>query len=104
MGLVGALQAMKLGSIEPTGAFSSNWTIETVAVVIIGGVGTRAGPLIGAVFYVVLAELLRGLPEIHAAVTGVILLVVIRFAPRGLWGLLTEIWAARQMPGEALDA
>jgi branched-chain amino acid transport system permease protein len=75
-----------------------------VAVVIIGGVGTRAGPLIGAVFYVVLAELLRGLPEIHAAVTGVILLVVIRFAPRGLWGLLTEIWAARQMPGEALDA
>jgi branched-chain amino acid transport system permease protein len=102
MGLIGALQALKLGAIEPTGAFSSNWTIETVAVVIIGGVGTRAGPLVGAVFYVSLAELLRGLPEIHAAMTGVVLLAVIRFAPRGLWGLATEALTGRATPAQAI--
>lgn len=102
LGLIGAAQALKLGAIEPTGGFSSSWTIETVAAVIIGGAGTRMGPLIGAVFYVVLAELLRGLPEVHAAVTGVILLVVIRFAPRGLWGLASEAWAARGAPAGAV--
>jgi branched-chain amino acid transport system permease protein len=104
MGLVGALQALKLGAVEPTGAFGSNWTIETVAAVIIGGVGTRGGPLVGAVFFVGLAELLRGLPEIHGVVTGVIVLLVVRFAPRGLWGSLVERWRARRLAAEPVDA
>jgi branched-chain amino acid transport system permease protein len=88
MGVAGALQALKLGVIEPFGAFGMNWTIDTVAIVVIGGMGTGAGPLIGTLIYVLLAELLRGQPELHGAITGLFLLLVIRFSPRGLWPAL----------------
>lgn len=87
MGMVGGLQTMKLGAIEPYGAFSLSWTIDTTAVVIIGGMGTVWGPLLGTLVYVCLSELLRDVPELHMALTGVFLLLVIRFAPQGLAGV-----------------
>ena len=90
MGAVGGLQAMKLGAIEPYGSFGLNWTIDALAAVIIGGLGTRSGPLWGTLLYIGLGEALRGLPELHGAVAGVIVLLVIRFAPRGLSGLLSR--------------
>ena len=90
MGLAGGLQALKLGVIEPYGAFGMGWTIDTVAVAIIGGLGTRMGPLLGTLVYVALGEMLRNLPELHAAVAGVFLLLTIRFAPRGLWSLIAR--------------
>ncbi|MGC3980474.1 MAG: branched-chain amino acid ABC transporter permease [Steroidobacteraceae bacterium] len=96
MGAVGGLQAMKLGAIEPYGAFSLSWTIDTTAVVIIGGMGTLWGPLLGTLVYVGLSELLRGLPELHMAITGVFLLLTIRFAPSGLAGELTKRLHRRQ--------
>jgi branched-chain amino acid transport system permease protein len=89
MGMVGALQATKLGVIEPYGSFGLSWTVDIVAVAIIGGLGTRAGPWVGAVFIGVLAELLRDYPEAHIAITGGVLIAVIRFAPRGIWGTVS---------------
>lgn len=95
MGMVGGLQAMKLGAIEPYGAFSLTWTVDTTAVVIIGGMGTVAGPALGTLAYVVLSELLRDLPELHMALTGLFLLLVIRFAPQGLAGVWLR-WRKRK--------
>jgi branched-chain amino acid transport system permease protein len=86
MGMVGGLQATKLGVIEPYGSFGLSWSVDIVAVAIIGGLATRVGPWVGAVFYVVLAEALRDYPEIHVAITGIVLVLVIRFAPTGIWG------------------
>jgi branched-chain amino acid transport system permease protein len=86
MGAIGALQAAKLGVIEPYGAFSISWTVDIVAAAIIGGLGTKAGPWVGAAFTGVLAELLQRYPETHVAITGAVLILVIRVAPRGLWG------------------
>jgi branched-chain amino acid transport system permease protein len=87
VGVAGGLQAIKLGVIEPYGAFGMSWTIDTVAVVVIGGLGSGLGPLFGTLVYVALAELLRGQPELHGALTGLFLLLVVRFAPRGLASL-----------------
>lgn len=87
MGLAGAAQGLKLGAIEPYGMFGMNWTVTVLSVVVIGGQGLRAGPVVGAVFVVALAELLADWPAVHLAITGVILIVVIRFAPQGLVGL-----------------
>jgi branched-chain amino acid transport system permease protein len=87
----GALQAYKLGAIEPYGMFGLQWSIDVLAMVIIGGIGLRGGPIIGAVFVVVLAELLGDYPELHVAITGLILIVVIRFAPKGLAGLASKL-------------
>jgi len=90
MGVVGGLQAGKLSQIEPYGAFGLQWTVDIVTVVLIGGLATTGGPLIGAVFTVALAELLSGSPELHLAITGAIVIVVVRLAPQGLWGLLSR--------------
>lgn len=114
MGLVGALQAQKLGQIEPYGAFSLSWTIDTVNAAIIGGIGTVVGPLIGGIVIVQVGEWLAGYPELHVALTGVLLIVVIRFAPAGLWGTwlkhggsrLTRVlpaWLAPRSAGALLD-
>lgn len=92
MGAVGGLQAIRLGVIEPYGGFGIMWSVDIVAVAIIGGLGTRAGPWIGAIFYVLLGELLRDYPEIHIAVTVLVLIAVIRFAPLGIWGTIVEVW------------
>ncbi len=105
MGAVGALQAVKLGVIEPYGSFGLSWTVDIVAVAMIGGMGTRLGPFIGAAFIVALAELLADYPEVHLAITGGVLLVVIRFAPKGIWGGVVA-WidgyrAARARRGDA---
>lgn len=89
MGLVGGLQALKLGAIEPYGAFGLSWTVDIVTAGIIGGLGSRTGPWLGAAFSVLLAEALAGYPELHTALTGAVLILLIRFAPRGLWGWLT---------------
>jgi branched-chain amino acid transport system permease protein len=88
VGVAGGLQALKLGVIEPYGAFGMSWTIDTVAVVVIGGLGSGVGPLLGTLVYVALAELLRGQPELHGALTGLFLLLVVRFVPRGLASLI----------------
>jgi len=86
MGVVGGMQANWQGKIEPYGAFSLNWTVDVVTIAIIGGMGTIAGPLLGAVLVIYLGEWLADYPEIHVAITGAILILVIRFAPYGIWG------------------
>ena len=91
IGMVGALQAARLGSIEPYGIFSLSWTINIVSTAMIGGLGSILGPMIGAGFTVWLGETLSAYPEIHVAITGAIVIVVIRFVPGGLWGLVLLI-------------
>jgi branched-chain amino acid transport system permease protein len=91
MGVVGGLQADYLGKIEPGGAFSLNWTVDIVTVAIIGGMGTVLGPLAGAVFVIWLGEKLSNHPETHVAITGAILILIIRFAPHGIWGTAARL-------------
>lgn len=87
MGMAGALQGLKVGAVEPYGMFGIQWTVNVLSIVIIGGQGLRAGPIVGALFVVLLSELLADYPALHLAITGLILIVVIRFAPKGLVGL-----------------
>ena len=80
--MAGGVQAINLGVIEPYGAFGLQWSIDALSMVIIGGVGLRAGPLVGVVLVVALGEALANYPEVHIAITGVILIILIRFDPR----------------------
>lgn len=93
-GVAGALQGYKLGAIEPYGTFGIQWTIAALSIVVIGGQGLRAGAVVGAVFVVGLGEVLADYPALHLALTGAILVAVIRFAPQGLAGLLRQLLAA----------
>ncbi|CCD96075.1 putative branched chain amino acid ABC transporter permease component precursor [Bradyrhizobium sp. ORS 375] len=86
--IAGGLQAIKLGAIEPYGSFGLQWSVDPLAIVIIGGLGMRFGAIVGAIFFVAIGELLADYPELHVAITGIILIILIRCAPRGLCGLL----------------
>lgn len=103
MGIVGGIQALELGVVEPNGSFSISWTVSIVLVGIIGGTGTVVGPWVGAVFTMVLAEYLKNYPEVHLAITGLVLLLVIRFAPRGIWGSLLGFWKSRSLKKSEAD-
>ena len=96
MGMAGGLQGYKLGAVEPYGMFGLGWSVDALSIVLIGGIGQRLGAVVGAVFVVALGELLADTPELHLAVTGVILVVLIRFAPKGLCGLAASLLRARR--------
>jgi ABC-type branched-subunit amino acid transport system ATPase component/ABC-type branched-subunit amino acid transport system permease subunit len=90
MGVVGGIQAFRVGYIEPSGAFTINWTIDTVNAAIVGGPATLFGPMLGAAVAVIVAEALSSFAQVHLIVTGLILILVIRVAPAGLWGTFTQ--------------
>jgi len=87
MGMVGGLQTIRLGVIEPYGAFSLVWTIKTVITPIVGGLATIVGPIVGAGFIVGLGEALSRFPELHVAITGAVVILMISFAPSGIRGM-----------------
>jgi branched-chain amino acid transport system permease protein len=88
----GSLYAHYITYIDPT-SFSVMESILIVSMVIIGGAGSRWGPLIGAIMLVTLPEALRfiGLPSSVAAnlrqiIYGALLVIMMMFRPRGLVG------------------
>lgn len=90
-GMVGALFFFKNGNIEPHDAFRLHFSIEFLVMVMLGGFGTVAGPLIGAAGYQRLRGMLLTSPlfkDIQLAVAGVLLLIIILFIPAGLVGWL----------------
>lgn len=91
-GVVGGVHATQMGSIEPYSIFNAMWTLSTANTVIIGGIGTVLGPVLGSVFVILLSELLADYHTFHLAITGVLLIAIIRFIPTGIWG---EIRASR---------
>jgi ABC-type branched-subunit amino acid transport system ATPase component/ABC-type branched-subunit amino acid transport system permease subunit len=91
MGIVGGLQAQWTGYIEPAGSFALDWTVNTVNAAIIGGVGTIIGPLAGSAISVEISQRLASYPTIHLIILGVLLIVVIRLTPGGLWGAALQL-------------
>jgi len=95
-GASGAAWAVKLAYIEPFSIFNMSWTIAMVNMVIVGGMGTLLGPIIGAVFVVLLGYFLADYYAIQVFLTGSILILVIRFAPLGIWGTFRKLpWTQR---------
>jgi branched-chain amino acid transport system permease protein len=76
-----------------------DWTYSGKAVVmaILGGTGSLAGPFVGTAFYMIAAEYLSRWFEQFMILVGLLLLLVVRYAPDGLWGLLRRTLAAARV-------
>jgi MFS family permease len=59
--------------------------------VIGGGLGTVVGPVVGAILFTQLPEFLRFSDEWRLVIYGAILVLLVRFLPRGLWGSATAL-------------
>jgi branched-chain amino acid transport system permease protein len=91
--VVGALWGYSLAYLRPTVFLTIAVAAEMVLMVIIGGKGTVAGPVVGAVLLVFVNEFSVarfGSSELNIVVTGVLLLVVLLFFPAGIVGSLRE--------------
>jgi len=87
-GLAGALFADLNRFVSPT-MFSWQLSGELIVLIVIGGVGRLAGPVIGAALFVALEHWLGGLTDYWHVFLGAILLGIVLFARGGIVGLLT---------------
>jgi branched-chain amino acid transport system permease protein len=88
-GVIGTLYFFKNGNVEPGDAFQLHMSIEMLVMVMLGGMGTVMGPLVGAVTYQGLRGYLLTSPifkSLHLAVAGLILLLIVLFVPTGAVG------------------
>lgn len=87
--LVGGLIFLQKLRISPDAAFSSNdWSAVVIFIVVIGGIGTLEGPILGTLVYFALRETLADYGTIYLIALGVVAIAVMLFAPKGLWGLI----------------
>lgn len=100
MGLAGGLFALLLGSLGPT-QFTADLTFGIWAAMVVGGYGTVTGAFAGAVLIFGLNSLIRMLPNfinilfmssMRLVLTGIIIVVVMRFMPGGFYREVKELW------------
>jgi branched-chain amino acid transport system permease protein len=90
-GLVGALIYVQTARISPDAAFSvTDWTAYVIFIVVIGGIGTLEGPIVGVIVLYALQSALADYGSWYLLTLGLIAIAVMLFAPRGLWGLLSD--------------
>lgn len=108
--LGGAVYAVFLSFFEPHGVFHIELSIALALMAIIGGTGTVWGPLVGAAVLTVSGEWLRAIfREANLLIYGVLIVLVVRFAPHGIVGgvqALVRRWSgarAAHPAGERLE-
>jgi branched-chain amino acid transport system permease protein len=94
--LAGAIFFFKNGIIEPGPAFHLLTSIEGLVMVMLGGLGTVAGPIVGAVVYERLRAFLLTNPifsSLHIVIAGILLLLIVLFVTAGVVGWLRQRFA-----------
>jgi branched-chain amino acid transport system permease protein len=76
--------------IQPYKAFAIDWTVILVFIVIIGGIGTIEGPIVGSFLYVLLTQWLADYGHTSMLILGMIAITIMLVAPKGIMGTLQE--------------
>ena len=99
--MIGALIFLQKLRISPDAAFSVNdWTAFVIFMTVIGGVGRIEGPIVGAVVFFGLRQTLADLGSLYLMLLGVVAIVVMLFAPKGIWGLIAGRFGWQVFPLE----
>lgn len=89
-GIAGAAMYLNIAFIQPNAAFSIDWTVSMVFIVIIGGIGTIEGPIIGAVIFVLLRQFLYSFPGFSMLMLGILAIIIMLVAPKGIMGFFSK--------------
>lgn len=85
-GIIGALIFLTKLRVSPDAAFSIEWSALIIFIVIIGGVGTIEGPLIGTLIYFLLRNFLADFGSWYMILLGAIAILTMLFMRQGIWG------------------
>ncbi len=97
--MVGALIALQKIRVSPNAAFSVNdYTAIVIFIVVIGGIGTIEGPIIGTIVYFLLREFFADLGAAYLMILGVIAIAMMLVAPKGIWGYVAQRWQISLFP------
>jgi branched-chain amino acid transport system permease protein len=89
-GITGAVIYLNLLRVQPEAGFSLQWSTLMIFSVVIGGLGTIEGPIIGAVIFFALQQLLADYGTWYLILIGALAAGVVVFAQRGLWGSIVR--------------
>jgi len=99
--MIGALIFLTKLRISPDTAFSVNdWTAFVIFITVIGGIGRVEGPIIGTIIFFALRETMSDLGSLYLLMLGAVAILVMLFAPKGLWGLLADRFGWQAFPLE----
>ena len=94
VGPAGAIYASSVSYIEPGDVFDIVLTVEPIIMAMLGGVGTVAGPVLGAALFLLLEQTVwANFLSVHAAVLGAVVVVLAIFLPEGVLGRLRRLRA-----------
>jgi branched-chain amino acid transport system permease protein len=92
-GIVGGVYAYWTTFIDPPTVFSSSYSVEMIAVCLIGGAGTILGPVAGSLVFELLAgQIWASFISWHATVLGLVIVLLVLFLPGGLTSLQPGRW------------
>jgi branched-chain amino acid transport system permease protein len=89
-GVTGALIYLQKARISPDAAFSvTDWTAYVIFIVVIGGIGTIEGPIVGVIVFFLMQNALSSYGSWYLLLLGALAIVTMLWAPHGLWGLFS---------------
>jgi branched-chain amino acid transport system permease protein len=99
--MLGALIFLQKLRISPDAAFSVNdWTAFVIFITVIGGIGRIEGPIVGTLVFFALRQTLADLGTIYLMMLGLVAIVVMLAAPKGIWGLVAGRFGWQLFPLE----
>jgi branched-chain amino acid transport system permease protein len=98
-GMAGALIFLQKARISPDAAFSLiDWTAYVIFIVVIGGIGTMEGPIVGVVIFYLLQYHLAALGSWYLILLGGLAILLMLFAPSGVWGVISHAFDISLFP------
>ncbi len=97
-GVTGSVIYLNLLRIQPDPSFSIQWTAIMIFIVVIGGVGTIEGPILGALIFFALQETLSQHGSWYLILLGVLAVIITVWFPGGLWGTVVRRWHIHLFP------
>jgi ABC-type branched-chain amino acid transport system, permease component len=97
-GAAGGVLLVTQLNVNPDAIFSVQWSAYMIFIVLIGGIGTVEGPIIGAVVFFALQQTLADQGSWYLILVGAIAVVMAVWVPRGIWGLIGDRLGLRLFP------
>lgn len=89
-GAGGAVLLINALSVQPDAIYSVQWSANMIFIVVIGGLGYLEGPIVGAIVFFALQQLLGDFGSWYLVALGAVAIAAAIWLPTGIWGFLQE--------------